>query len=220
MKVSLFIAALGSLFSFSALAQNTLEHLAERVNQHYANQDLDSALYYAEIIRGNLCLQASNQAPCALWKNNVADLYAEMEKFAEARRFYLEACKVLSQQVDYQNDYVLILNNLGTLYRELEKPDSAAYYYKLALEQLPDKNPVTEYRMEVETNYAELLLAEHRAGEAVLMLQSALHTAKELPQVQETYLAQLHRNLGRAFELLRKSEEAQYHFEQAKKLKP
>jgi tetratricopeptide (TPR) repeat protein len=212
-----------TLYMFAALGnslgQNTLENLAERVNQHYANADIDSALYYAQIITGNLCYQTQNtQVPCALWKNNLADLLTESQQLEKAQALYLEAAQTLSQHQEHYADYALVLNNLGTLYRQMEKTDSSAYYYKSALATLPDTHANTEYRMEVQTNYAELLLAQQQPEEAVLLLQSALHTAEKIPQVHDTYLAQLHRNLGRAFELMQKNEEATYHFNHAKKL--
>jgi tetratricopeptide (TPR) repeat protein len=141
---------------------------------------------------------------------NLAVLYQRLRRFPDAERYSREAVDILRRTLEPDNPELgMFLNNYGLSLHKMGKLEEAEPVFAEAW-QIVSKMPAgNSYPPIVASNFASLLLARGKAGEAVPLYQKALASLQASSVVEPWKLGIMREGYGRAFTALGRFPEAE-----------
>jgi len=144
---------------------------------------------------------------------NLGVLLANLKRYEEAEKEYREAIRINSS-------YAEARNNLGSLLYDLKRYDEAEKEYEKAIELLDKDSPevcaiVHSNLGELYLSFGDMLHEDDFYEDALDEFKEALENSSKLDKN-----ADLHNNMGYAFEKLKRFDDARIEFRKSRKLNP
>lgn len=192
---------------FSKFKNLPVERLYDTANYYLFNNHYDTALFCYNLVISNYLkpTDTTQQIRTANTLNRIGVIYANMNDYRSAYKYYIEALLVCEKYGISTIQY-LIYNNLGSIYLWFKKYDIAKPYFSKALELCHDtKNIHLIY-----SNLGIIALETGEMDSAFYFLNKALNLCKKQ---NSNYLSPIHTNMASLFQKTKQYDSAYSYYQ-------
>lgn len=196
--------------------QNNKNFLADNMGQmgilYYYNKQLAKSrvLYNKALL---IYKQNNNLKGQAETFGNIGHLYEKQQRYDSA--FYYQNLALTNyNKANYKQGAAKIYENLGSIYEDLAKYDSAYSSFNRSL-QLYDEAHDEIACIEVINNLGDVLRKTGKYAESIVQTHKAMELAKQTGNIYQ--LASCSRDMGKAYELMKRLDSAYYYAELSRK---